>query len=47
MFNKRSLSVINRPTIITKTSISSIDRMYVNSCYNQDLEVVKVGFHLN
>ena len=35
MFSKVSLSVINRSTWITKTSISCIDRMYVNSYYNQ------------
>ena len=37
MFSKGSLSVINRPTRITKTSISCIDHIYVNSYYNQDI----------
>ena len=37
MFSKGSLSVINRPTRINKTSISCIDHIYVNSYYNQDI----------
>ena len=37
MFSKGSLSVINKPTRVTKTSASCIDHIYINSYFNHDI----------
>ena len=37
MFSKGMLSVVNRPTRVTKTSSSCIDHIYINSYFDRDI----------
>ena len=37
MFQNGNIPVINKPTRITKKSVTCIDHIYINSFYNQDM----------
>ena len=37
MFSKGAISMVNKPTRVTKRSVSCIDHIYVNSFFNQDV----------